>query len=73
MDRLEEWSRYDESLWQDTGELIEQIRSRRVNHGSYKHERQVEAEAQVAGVVCGVRARKLQAPNTKSSHAILSD
>ena len=69
VDPLQDWPRYNESLRHNSSEMQEQIRSRRENYGSYKHERQVEAEAQVAGVVCAIRNDRIQAPGTQSSHA----
>ena len=67
VDRTEEWHGFDESLWQDSVELVGRIKFRREEHGSYKHERQVEAEAQVAGVVCAIRKGILHPPNTTTS------
>ena len=68
-DLAQEWPSFDQSLWHDSIELQGQIKSRRETYGSYKHARQVEAEAQVAGVVCSIREGKLHPPKTTSSQA----
>ena len=65
----QEWPSYDESLWQESHELVEQIKTSREERGSYKHPRQVTAEAEVARVVCSIREGKLHPPGTTSSYA----
>ena len=70
IDRPRDWPLFDETVWHDSIEMEEQIKSRREEHGSYKHDRQVEAEAQVAGIVCAIREGRLRPPGTtKSSQA----
>ena len=69
VDKPQEWPGFDASLWPDSVELEEQIKSRREDAGSYKHDRQVKAEAQVAGVVCAIREQRLQPPQATASNA----
>ena len=66
IDRPKDWPLFDATVWHDSIEMEEQIKSRRVEHGSYKHDRQVEAEAQVAGIVCAIREGRLRPPDLRN-------
>ena len=50
-------------------ELDEQIKLRRQGYGSYKHDRQVAAEAQVAAFVSGIRSGEIRAVEAANPQA----
>ena len=57
---LSTWEGFSEGLWHDVEELAREITKRRMAFGTWKHDRQVEAEAEALTIVRAVRDGTLQ-------------
>lgn len=66
---LSEWHNFKEELWAELADIESEIKFRRKHNGTYKHERQVKAEAEVALIVTQVRKRNLSLTGTGASEA----
>lgn len=58
-ERLASWDGFSQMLWGDVEEYKAQIAERRRDFGTYKHERQVQAEAEALVLVEGIRSGQL--------------
>ena len=61
VDRVQELLQSDHPFGAVAAGLDDRITARRQEHGSYKHERQVSAEAQIVALVAGIRSGELEA------------
>jgi hypothetical protein len=68
-ERPQLWTGFVPELFGDQQELEDEITRRRVNHGTFKHERQVKAEAEVATIASAVRAHRIRVPGHDSGNA----
>jgi hypothetical protein len=58
-ERLASWDGFNQMLWGDVEEYKAQIAERRRDIGTYRHERQVQAEAEALVLVQGIRSGQL--------------
>lgn len=56
---ISSWRGFRRELWADLDEVTVEIERRRKRNGTYKHERQVKAEGEVALIVTGARRHEL--------------
>jgi hypothetical protein len=66
--RLNDWHGFDARFFTSRQELEEEITRRRYNHGTFKHERQVAAEAEVAMMISAIRLKEISAPGHNSTN-----
>ena len=52
---LEEWEGFTQELWNERDELQEKITERRIKNQTYRHERQVKAEAEAVIIIRNLR------------------
>lgn len=64
-----EWAGFHQDYFAEREEVQEEIIRRRSDMGTYKHERQAQAEAEVAIIVDGIRRGKLQPPGVETQDA----
>ncbi len=64
------WEGFDQDCLVQIETVRQEIYQRRFDQGTYKHERQIQAEAEVAIIVDGIRGGgKLQPPGAKAQYA----
>ena len=63
------WEGFDQDCLVKREEIRQEIVRRRYEKGTYKHDRQTQAEAEVAIIVDGVRSGKLQPPGAEVQDA----
>lgn len=64
-----QWNGFQDEMWESRDRVQDEIHRRRSANGSYKHDRQVKAEAEVAIAVTRIRAGQLRATANASSQA----
>lgn len=67
--QLDQWVGFNQDFLIQREKVQEEIADRRTRQGTFKHERQAKAEAEVALIVDGVRRDTLQPPGTKAKDA----
>ena len=63
------WEGFDQDCLVQRETVWQEIDQRRFGQGTYRHKRQTQAEAEVAIIVDGIRAGKLQPPGAKAQDA----
>jgi|GEM_PF-3632062 hypothetical protein len=58
--KFSEWIGFDQALFHKRDEIQQEIFTRRTGQGTYKHSRQIQAEAEVALIVDGIRNKQLK-------------
>ena len=66
---FDSWEGFDQSCLGQRETIRQKIDQRRFEQGTYRHERQTQAEAEVAIIVDGIRGGKLQPPGAKAQDA----
>ena len=66
---FDSWEGFDQSCLVQRETIRQKIDQRRFEQGTYRHERQTQAEAEVAIIVDGIRGGKLQPPGAKAQDA----
>jgi hypothetical protein len=67
--RFDGWTGFDQKFLTKRQKVQEEIHERRSRKGTYKHDRQTKAEAEVALIVNGIRRRELQPPGASARDA----
>jgi hypothetical protein len=66
---LDKWDGFEQEMWAERDATQREIATLRQERGSYTHERQVRAEAEVLLIVTGVRNGTLRAPDSTAENA----
>ena len=64
-----DWEGFDQQCLVNRDTAQQEIDRRRSEHGTYKHDRQTKAEAEVAIIVNGIRSGKIQPPGKRAQDA----